>query len=160
LEEIAVAESGRSRRFQPEALQLLKAYSYPGNIRELKNIIVGAYFSPRKGDIGIENLPPEVRLGIAPPSSFRASVAAELYRRILDGDGDFNTLVRKPFLKRQYGTSVVRDLIQTALKESEGIYRRAFLLLRIPEKLHGATMQFLKRHDCYPDFRPFRRNPR
>lgn len=160
LEEIAVAESGRSRRFQPEALQLLKAYSYPGNIRELKNIIVGAYFSPRKGDIGIENLPPEVRLGIAPPSSFRASVAAELYRRILDGDGDFNTLVRKPFLKRQYGTSVVRDLIQTALKESEGIYRRAFLLLRIPEKLHGATMQFLKRHGCYPDFRPFRRNPR
>ncbi len=159
LEEIAVAGSGRSDRFLPAALQLLKQYSYPGNIRELKNIIVRAYFSPRKGDIGIENLPPEVRLGIAMPPSSEANIAAELYRRILDGEGDFNTLVRKPFLRHQYGAAVVRDLIEKALKDSEGIYRRAYLLLRIPEKLHRATMQFLKRHKCYPDYRPFRRKP-
>jgi hypothetical protein len=50
----------------------------------------------------------------------------------------------------------VRAVIQLALEES-GMYRRAFGLLRVPSR-YSLTMQFLKRNNCYLDYRPFRRN--
>jgi transcriptional regulator with PAS, ATPase and Fis domain len=45
LKKIAEQEEVRSKRFSPEALEKLKKYSYPGNIRELINIVSGCHFS-------------------------------------------------------------------------------------------------------------------
>jgi hypothetical protein len=45
-----------------------------------------------------------------------------------------------------------------SLKDTNGKYRDAFILLRIPERRYATTMQFLKHYKCYMDFRPFRRN--
>jgi len=41
----------------PEAMQLLMAYDYPGNIRELENIIEHAFVMCDKGSIHIQHLP-------------------------------------------------------------------------------------------------------
>ncbi|HHP7235684.1 MAG TPA: sigma-54 interaction domain-containing protein [Desulfobacterales bacterium] len=43
-----------------EALSLLMAYDWPGNIRELENVIERAFILCRHGDIGIEHLPAEL----------------------------------------------------------------------------------------------------
>jgi hypothetical protein len=82
--------------------------------------------------------------------------AARLYRQILDGEGDFEELVKRPFRQRQYNAALVREVIKMALQEAGGKYRKAFRLLRIPEHRYAVTMQFLKRNKCYVDFRPFR----
>jgi hypothetical protein len=66
--------------------------------------------------------------------------------------------VQAPFLQHQFGSSFVRVIIKRALEDSGGIYLQAFLLLRIPESRYSVTMQFLKRNNCYIDFRPFRRD--
>ncbi len=48
---------------EPEALLALKSYSWPGNIRELRNVIErGAVLSDGRS-LGIEDLPPEIALG-------------------------------------------------------------------------------------------------
>ncbi len=44
----------------PEALSLLMAYNWPGNIRELENVIERAFVLCNKGYIGIEHLPEEI----------------------------------------------------------------------------------------------------
>ncbi len=59
-------EDGKRREFTPEALALLAAYGWPGNIRELKNVIrtgVAVSSSPR---IGPQDLPPNLEPAAAP----------------------------------------------------------------------------------------------
>jgi len=45
----------------PEALSCLKAYSWPGNIRELRNVIERAMIRAKEGEIGLEHLPRELQ---------------------------------------------------------------------------------------------------
>ena len=158
LGKIAETENGRSKQFLPEALHLLNRYFYPGNIRELKNIVAGAYYSTTNSIIGPEELPPEVRREDAGESRLESTMASRLYRDILQGKGSFDDLVKRPFLERRLGSFVVRGVIQRALKDTGGKYRDAFMHLRIPYNRYPSVMQFLKRNKCYLDFRPFRHN--
>jgi transcriptional regulator with GAF, ATPase, and Fis domain len=158
LEETAERGGGYSKKMLPEALNLLMNYTYPGNIRELKNIVSGSYFSTAGTTIGPKDLPPEVRgkfMGEVEPES---NEAGRLYREILQGPGSFEDIVKKPFLRRQFGAPLVRSVIQSALKDAGGVYRNAFARLRIPDRSYAVTMQFLKRNKCYVDYRPFRRS--
>ncbi|RMH06259.1 MAG: PAS domain S-box protein [Nitrospirae bacterium] len=49
------------RQVAPEALEMLEAYSFPGNIRELQNIIEHAFVCCEGQVIEVEHLPAEVR---------------------------------------------------------------------------------------------------
>jgi sigma-54 dependent transcriptional regulator, acetoin dehydrogenase operon transcriptional activator AcoR len=46
----------RTRRFRPEATQILLRYSWPGNVRELRSVVADA-LSSTSGDVGPEHLP-------------------------------------------------------------------------------------------------------
>jgi len=46
--------------FHPDAIDTLRRYSYPGNVRELSNIIERAAVLSRSQTIGLEDLPPHV----------------------------------------------------------------------------------------------------
>ncbi len=50
----------RLRGFAPEALSVLLAHSWPGNIRELENVVERAFVLCREGWIGIAHLPEEL----------------------------------------------------------------------------------------------------
>jgi len=45
------------RRITPQALEALQRYPFPGNLRELKNLIERAYILTAGADIGVEDLP-------------------------------------------------------------------------------------------------------
>ena len=50
-----------TRDFSPEAVDQLVAYSYPGNVRELRNMVERIFMLCDHAVIGVEDLPPEVR---------------------------------------------------------------------------------------------------
>ncbi len=50
-------------RVQAEAEEVLSAYDFPGNVRELGNIIERATLLATEGEIRLEHLPPTLRLG-------------------------------------------------------------------------------------------------
>lgn len=52
---------GRPAGINAEALELLKAYGYPGNIRELRNLLERARLFVGDGEITVEALPPSIR---------------------------------------------------------------------------------------------------
>jgi len=59
---IKAQEAGRQiLGFTPEAIASLKAYDYPGNVRELENIVERAVVLTRSVRIDAEDLPPEIR---------------------------------------------------------------------------------------------------
>ncbi len=51
------------RSVKREALSLMMAYDWPGNIRELENVIERAFILVSSGDIGLEHLPEEMLSG-------------------------------------------------------------------------------------------------
>ncbi len=62
--------------FTPEAMLALQAYRYPGNVRELENIIERAVVLTRNNRIGFDDLPPQVTAGtssFAPGSAARSA---------------------------------------------------------------------------------------
>jgi two-component system response regulator PilR (NtrC family) len=54
-------EMGRENSgFEPDALEILSAYTYPGNVRELENIVERAITFETTERIRVESLPPQV----------------------------------------------------------------------------------------------------
>ena len=159
LKKSAESVGGKTKRFSPEAMDLLTKYSYPGNIRELINIVSNSYFSSQDAILGIDQLPLEIRRVDESTTNSDLRTADIIYNEILGGKGDFEELVRRPFLRHQLGLSVIRGIIAKALKDAKGKYRDAFERLRIPSQRYSVIMQFLKRNKCYVDFHPFRRKP-
>ncbi len=158
LDKVGRNEGGRAKSFSQEAHALLINYSYPGNVRELKHIVEGAYYSTPGNIIEITHLPAEVREGERNAFAWEPAPAAwPVYKKIRDGLGSFDELAKTPFLKRQIGATQVRQLIHLSLAETGGRYRDAFRLLGIPEREYAIMIQFLKRNGCYLDFRPYRR---
>lgn len=153
----AESGGGGDKSFTPEAIDILCEYSYPGNVRELKNMVAGAYYSTLGVSIGTGELPAEVRGDHWHDRGAESLQAAKLYREIAEGRGSFDALVKGPFLKHEFGSALVRGVIERALRDAGGRYRDAFARLRVPQSRYPQYMQFLKRHGCYLDFRPFRR---
>ncbi len=160
LENASQVEGGRPKNFSREAMDLLLRYSYPGNVRELKNVVLSSYYSCPGNIIQIEHMPPEVREGDGAAAFGEDERTARLlYDRLRKGKANFNELVKKPFQERRIAQGTVRQLLHMALAETGGRYRDAFRLLRIPSKDYSTIMVFLKRHGCYLDFRPYRHRP-
>jgi DNA-binding NtrC family response regulator len=57
---------------EPQALDALRAYSWPGNVRQLKNCIERAVILSNNGRITINELPPEVARPPLPTATFTA----------------------------------------------------------------------------------------
>jgi len=148
---------GRVKKFSPEAKGMLQKYNYPGNIRELKNIVAEAYYSAEQSQITIDNLPAEVREMPADGLSVESAIASRLYNMLNEGRGTFEELVKNPFIDRQLAPQVVRGIVEKALRDSGGSYRRAFSILRIPERQYSLTIRFLKKYNCYINYQLFRK---
>jgi transcriptional regulator with GAF, ATPase, and Fis domain len=147
---------GQPKRFTAEALVRLVDYGYPGNVRQLMSLVESAYYAAQGELIEMAHLHPEV-LGEVDNALLEPHQEAErLYDLIRSGDSTFDSCVKKPFLKRVLTSQTVRLVISLGLRETNGRYRSAFRLLRIPDKDYAVMMLFLKRHHCFVDFRPFR----
>jgi DNA-binding NtrC family response regulator len=75
----AAARAGRPAPiFSADARAALEVYSWPGNIRELRNAVERAVAVCREGRVAREHLPPEIRAGESaiPPSSRAAAPAS------------------------------------------------------------------------------------
>jgi two-component system, NtrC family, nitrogen regulation response regulator NtrX len=65
------------KRITPGALQILKDYSWPGNIRELRNLAERLSILCRKTEIEAEDLPAEILAAVAQPQGARDDVSGE-----------------------------------------------------------------------------------
>jgi len=110
--------------FEPEVLPALEAYSFPGNVRELENIVERAVTLARTSRITLECLPASVRRTTSMPAEGRIPAGGVALDALL---GVYET-----------------SLIQEALRRTGGVKKRAAALLGVTfrslryrlEKLH------------------------
>ena len=133
------------RRISAGALAKLQAYTFPGNVRELENIVESAIYS-RNADI-IED-----RDIVLPGELLRV---ADLDLQI----DNFWESIARPYANRQITRHHVENLIRKGLIQTGGSYRRLVRLFNIPETDYKRFMDFLRRHRCNVDYRQYRKKP-
>jgi DNA-binding NtrC family response regulator len=114
--------------FEPEAMEALRRYSWPGNIRELKNIIERMLvLHGRDKAIRVQSLPEEFHAGANAPAGNGPASAPRLpcnYRACVDG--------------------YERGLIEEALRQTDGIQTKAAKLLGTTRRILRYRMETLK----------------
>ncbi len=110
---------------EPEAMEILSAHSWPGNIRELENVIERAVLFCDGGKLKAGDLPQEVRGGATstpPPVSASGSIAP------LPAEGGLKEHVKYAMSRLE------RELVGRALEQTKGNVTHAARLLKISRK--------------------------
>lgn len=135
------------RRLSPDALEKLRTYAYPGNVRELRNLVESAYFMSRGDSITAEAI-------LLPSDALLEEPVQEVVVE------DFWDSVARPYTNRLITRRQVERVIRTALRQTGGNYRKVVELFNMPSSDYKRFMDFLRRHQCNVDFRPYRQKHR
>lgn len=118
LDELLVAQTGRARgqlRVSADAMAMLAGYSWPGNIRELSNLVERLAILKPEGTIEVDDLPPKYRDSSARAGANLNSVASAMQ-------------LTEANLK-EHLQSVEQQLISQAMAATDGVVARAARLL-------------------------------
>jgi transcriptional regulator with PAS, ATPase and Fis domain len=151
--------SERRIQMSEDAMQMLQRYRWPGNIRELQNVIEQATWFADREIIDVGHLPPAVRNAgeaLLPTRERRRQVADDLYDALVSGGYSFWEHVHPIFLQRDITRHDIRELIVRGLRTTHGNYRALLRLFGIPPHDYKRFYNFLMAHGCKVDYRAFR----
>jgi nitrogen regulation protein NR(I) len=111
---------------EPEALDVLSVHSWPGNIRELENVIERAVLFCDSQSVRVGDLPPEVRGGTPPSPPVHVSDAD--LQAALSSEGGLKEHVKVAMSRLE------RELVSRALEQTNGNVTHAARLLKISRK--------------------------
>jgi transcriptional regulator with PAS, ATPase and Fis domain len=137
-------ETGQLKSLSPPALEKLCAYHYPGNVRELQNVVESAYYMSESGRVEPDAIALSTDKLIHEPTE----------EVVVD---DFWESVARPYTSRLITKRQVESVIRRALTQTGGNYRKVVRLFNMPDSDYKRFMDFLRRHRCNVDFRPYRR---
>jgi len=150
-------------RLSPRALNALCEYQWPGNIRELKNVVERLVAQGIDGEVGVEHLPREIYAGTVaptrgaqPPASGGSSVAQTLYERVVIHREDFWECVHATFMSRDMTRADLRAIVERGLAATGGNYRLVVELFGMPAADYKRFLSFLRKYQCHVPFQQFR----
>ncbi len=118
------------KRLTPEAETAFKAYGWPGNVREMENVLERLVLFCEGDEIGIDLLPEELKSGAAGAASGAAGAGSASTRL----DRDLTGRVSMKDLVRETTAQLEKELIIQALDQTHGNVTRAAQLLMISRK--------------------------
>ena len=163
------------RELDDRTYALLEEYSWPGNIRELRNVAERLTLQQGRGTVLPKDLPAEianaVSAGTAEPTPATPdagavavpggatgtdAVAAACFDRMVRGLESFWTVVYEPFMMRDITRATVRDVVWRGLRVTKGSYKALAPLFNVGPNEYKRMLNFLQQHDCHLPFQPFR----
>ena len=161
-----------------EAMDALLAYRWPGNIRELKNVVERIVLKTCGRPVRASDLPPEVlRSGAIPMAAAPSSAASgqasdapeqvgvstaradELAALMIKQGESFWSVVYPIFMSRDLTRTDLRRIIQIGLETTNGNYRLLVELFNMNVQDYKRFLSFLRKHDCHLPFQRFRAVP-
>ena len=132
--EFTIQRSGRPLKLSDEAMQALIQYRWPGNVRQLQNMIEQLSWMSSKDTVSLD----------------------DLYHGLITGVYSFWDHTYPLFMNRDVTRHDLRELVKRGLSTTCGNYRALVKLFRMPNKDYKRFLNFLAAHDCRVDFREFR----
>jgi transcriptional regulator with GAF, ATPase, and Fis domain len=144
---------GAHKWLSPAATRVLQAYNWPGNVRQLINLVTTGY-AMADGDV----IEPSTFLALLNDEALNMTVASPatvvtgdaLFGRLTRGGEDFWTAVYQPFMDRDLNRVQVKEVIKKALIHAEHNYRTVLELFRLPAADYQRFMDFLRHHELKP----------
>jgi len=164
------AHKVQATEISAEAMDALMGYRWPGNIRELKNVVERIVLRASGRLIKVADLPPEVVS--ARPGPTGASVAEpidplapqtgraeELAALMIKQGESFWSAVYPSFMSRDLTRMDLRKIVQIGLETTNGNYRLLVQLFNMSADDYKRFLSFLRKHDCHLPFQRFRAVP-
>jgi transcriptional regulator with PAS, ATPase and Fis domain len=149
------------RSIAPEAVTALTAYSWPGNVRQLQNLLEKLVVTGRREVIQLDDLPPEIRtssmIGTRPRTERRRTISDELFKKLIEESESFWTAVYPLYMNREITRGHVRDVVHKGLAEARGNYKIVLRLFNMEACDYKRFLNFLRKHDCHLSFKEYRR---
>jgi len=143
-----------------DAVVALSEYGWPGNVRQLENVIERLVVIGRSEIVKLEDLPPEIRHPAQPNGHTgrerRRSVADDLFKRLVENRESFWNAVYPLYMNREITRSNVRDLVHKGLEEARGNYKIVLRLFNMESSDYKRFLNFLRKHDCQLPFKEYR----
>ena len=136
----------------PDAMEQLMRAPWPGNVRQLRNVLERLVVNSRRDVITVADLPREVLSmtcaaeTVHPGESI--NLHRELFTRMVQGGESFWTAVYEPFMMRDITRADVRAIVREGLMNTRGGYKALAALFNIPAD-HRRLLSFLRKHDCH-----------
>jgi DNA-binding NtrC family response regulator len=143
----------------PEAVATLCEYSWPGNVRQLENVIERLVVTGRREVIQVDDLPLEVRtrsVGFRPPRERRRTIADDLFNKLVKDRESFWTAVYPLYMRREITRTNLRELIGKGLEESRGNYKIVARIFNMEPHDYKRFLNFLRKHECQLPFKEYR----
>ena len=147
------------RAISKMALDALCEYSWPGNVRQVENVVERLVVTGRRDVVQLEDLPLEIRNPSGPgrPSrERRRTVADELFRKLVEERQSFWNAVYPLYMNREITRANVRDLVHKGLEEARGNYKIVLKLFNMDTTDYKRFLNFLRKHDCQLPFKEYR----
>jgi transcriptional regulator with PAS, ATPase and Fis domain len=155
-----LAERGpRTVEFSEEALRMLERYRWPGNIRELQNVVEQSLWMSNGAVVEVDHLPPSIQAAadtVLPIKERRRQVSDDLYQALVVGGYSFWEHIHPLFLARDITRHDMRELVRRGLSTTRGNYRALLRLFGMGPQDYKRFLNFLAAHECNVDFREFR----
>jgi transcriptional regulator with PAS, ATPase and Fis domain len=148
-----------------QTLDLLTAYGWPGNIRELRNVIERLVLRVSTASVEPSALPTEITSYIpAMPQDGSNQTTAVSHKARIDKILQRLRVDREPFWTAAYAAFMARDItrddmrfiVRTGLEQTQGSYRLLLELFNMRAEDYKRFLGFLKQHDCHLPFQSFR----
>lgn len=151
------------RSLSPAAMSALGGYNWPGNVRQLKNVIERLVVKSTQPTIDVHDLPRDLdlsRTAAAPDAPARTlvdrSMVPDLLARMLDGHESFWTVAYTPFMARDLTRAQLTELVARGLERTAGNYRSLVTLFNMPASDYKRFLTFLTSHRCHVPFQAYR----
>jgi two-component system NtrC family response regulator len=147
------------RAIAPEAMAALSAYAWPGNVRQVENVVERLVVTGRREVIQLDDLSPDIRTPgqfARPRRERRRTVADDLFKRLVEDRESFWTAVYPLYMNREITRSNVRDLVHKGLEEARGNYKIVLRLFNMDPSDYKRFLNFLRKHDFQLPFKEYR----
>jgi transcriptional regulator with PAS, ATPase and Fis domain len=148
------------RAISPEAMAALCEYAWPGNVRQVENVIERLVVTGRHEIVQVDDLSPEIRApgqsGMRPRRERRKTIADELFKKLVDERESFWSAVYPLYMNREITRSNVRELVHKGLEEARGNYKIVLRIFNMEPSDYKRFLNFLRKHDCQLPFKEYR----
>jgi transcriptional regulator with PAS, ATPase and Fis domain len=142
-----------------EAAAFLRGYTWPGNVRQLKNVAERLVLRDANRPLTMMDLPREITeeqlIDASRPPAPGDPSRPDRFDRLIKGES-FWTVVHEPFMSRDMTREELRYVVRRGLARTHGSYRQLTNLFNLPASDYKSLLNFLRKHDCHVPYKPFR----
>ena len=147
-------QSEIDKRFSLRAQDLLAAYHWPGNVREIRSVVDTGFHMSDKTIIEPSDFAEALERVTSVAEFSRALAATEVavrFERMVGGGETFWEVVHRPYLDRQISRDDARAIVSRGLDQTRGSFKRLLPLFHIRPEEYLRFMDFLRHQRLKPE---------